>query len=469
MTRVNSEKGFCKHELTCVPSCSVSSQGQVSVKAGEAVIIDEEQDDGWCTISKRDETVGFVPVAYLDKSKNKKKGTLFGKKKGSSDPAPPVPPFGASSGKDKSSERGTRRFATRRETSSLTVTDLDSRYGSSSPSAQRAAHTPSQLTASAPAVTTVPIVAASPPASPAVKSAAPQSVPELKTGVTPVPASEGPKPDGATSPRRKKVVGKLASQFEQQPAAKDGAPAEKGAAPAGPRKIVVKRKAVKRVGDNDALSVSAELPPAPVAANGGGDKPVSPRRGTTGSHTGPAEPPAPTEPRMTAEELTKMAERRTNIFREIHETERTYCRALREIIDRYLNPMKESKWRDLVPRLFSNLAMIVGVNEELLFGLGELLSAWDPTSSRVGPLFQKMSPFMRLYNTYGNSYNEAIGLLTKSKEKDDFRDFLTQCRGAQPLDLEALLIQPVQRIPRYRLLLEDLFKVISRVRKSIAR
>ncbi len=103
--------------------------------------------------------------------------------------------------------------------------------------------------------------------------------------------------------------------------------------------------------------------------------------------------------------------------------------------------------------------MIVGVNEELLAGLAELLATWDPARSRVGPLFQKMSPFMRLYNTYGNSYNEAIALMTKSKEKDDFRDFLSQCRGTQPLDVEALLIQPVQRIPRYRLLLEDLLKV----------
>lgn len=159
-------------------------------------------------------------------------------------------------------------------------------------------------------------------------------------------------------------------------------------------------------------------------------------------------------------------------------TEKSYCRALREITDRYMAPMRESKWKELVPRIFSNVHMIVGINEELFAGLGELLKTWDANKvgscaslrfvalaltprcqSMVGPIFVRMAPFMRLYNTYGNSYNEAVGLLTKSKDKQDFVEFLQSCRAQQPLDLEALLIQPVQRIPRYRLLLEDLLKV----------
>ncbi len=304
----------------------------MSIKSGETVLIDEEQDDGWCTITKRDESVGFVPVAYLDKSKSKKKGTLFAKKKGSSEPAPPVPPFGASGGKDKSSDRGTRRFATRRETSSLTVTDLDSRYGGASPKSQRAVSGAVQtaMTASAPAIV-APVAAA---ATPSDSSKAPNITLDVKAA-TPSPAATGPKSEGLVSPHRKKV-GKLASQFE---GAKDGAAPEQGPSSPGPRKIMVKKKVVRRTGqEGDSLSVSAELPPVPPAErdSAGGEKLSSPRRGTTGSL-------APAEPRLTAEELTKMAERRTNIFREIYETERSYCRALREVIDRYVNPMKESK------------------------------------------------------------------------------------------------------------------------------
>lgn len=99
---------------------------------------------------------------------------------------------------------------------------------------------------------------------------------------------------------------------------------------------------------------------------------------------------------------------------------------------------KESKWKDHVPKLFSNIHLIVAINEELLGGLAELIGSWDTSKSLVGPIFQKMAPFMRLYNTYGNSYNEAIALLQKLREKDDFTQFLNQCRGSQPLDLEVL-------------------------------
>lgn len=60
---------------------------QISVQAGETVIIQDEQADGWSTVERKGGEMGFVPTAFLDKSKQKRKGTIFsGKKKGSSDP-----------------------------------------------------------------------------------------------------------------------------------------------------------------------------------------------------------------------------------------------------------------------------------------------------------------------------------------------------------------------------------------------
>ena len=50
-------------------------------------MIQDEQADGWSTVEKKNGEMGFVPTAFLDKSKQKRKGTLFsGKKKGSSEP-----------------------------------------------------------------------------------------------------------------------------------------------------------------------------------------------------------------------------------------------------------------------------------------------------------------------------------------------------------------------------------------------
>jgi hypothetical protein len=68
---------------------------QISVSAGETVMIQDEQADGWSTVERKGGEMGFVPTAFLDKSKQKRKGTIFsGKKKGSSDPpVSVVPPF----------------------------------------------------------------------------------------------------------------------------------------------------------------------------------------------------------------------------------------------------------------------------------------------------------------------------------------------------------------------------------------
>ncbi len=323
----------------------------------------------------------------------------------------------------------------------------------------------------APELPPKPVVAAAPVAEPQEAVTTPKAVPAA--------AATGPTGEVAPGAAARKKVGKLNNQW----AAKEAEAAEVSHSPqrpSGPKKIVVKAKRgpsftqlpTEGSSSADAASSSLRQPPIPPP-----EAAVSPRRNSM--HVTASEPatavaaaekarPVAQTMRMaeapkvvsqeTLEELTKMNDRRTNIVREMFETEKTYVRNLKEICDAYLTPMKDTKWRESIPKLFSNVQPIVTINEELLGGLAELIGSWDTTKSLVGPIFQKMAPFMRLYNTYGNSYNEAIGLLSKLKEKDDFVQFLTNCRGNQPLDLEALLIQPVQRIPRYRMLLEDLLK-----------
>jgi hypothetical protein len=81
-----------------------------------------------------------------------------------------------------------------------------------------------------------------------------------------------------------------------------------------------------------------------------------------------------------------------------------------------------------------------------------------------GPVeaFNNMGPFLKVYAHYVNNYNGALDLLHQwEKRSQDFGNFkmATEFRPeCQSLKLESLLITPVQRIPRYRLLLQDLLK-----------
>ncbi len=412
---------------------------------------------------------------------------------------PEIPPFGSGSKKkDEGGNKGTRRFATRRGAnptdSPASLTELSARYGEDKATA-------AGLTQSAPVILEV-VPEAAAAAAAAVEAPAPVEEPVAVAKAVPAPAVAGPEGSGASGAPRKKV-GKLNNQWaakdaESASAVPSGALSPTGAPrPTGAKKIVVKAKrSATQLPSVTPGSVpsglnSPKLPPVPPGPEVQEEErrvfsmcdfffffffffqgSTSPRRNSV-SGPSPEEQKArptsqtmrasaPTEPakpvsQETLDELQKMNDRRTNIVREIYETEKSYVRNLKEICDLYIAPLKvcgkakigekegfltfrgcfkESKWKDHVPKLFSNIHLIVAINDELLQGLAELIGAWDTTKSLVGPIFQKMAPFMRLYNTYGNSYNEAIALLQKLREKDDFTQFLNQCRGSQPLDLE---------------------------------
>ncbi|EFA84103.1 pleckstrin domain-containing protein [Heterostelium album PN500] len=71
-----------------------------------------------------------------------------------------------------------------------------------------------------------------------------------------------------------------------------------------------------------------------------------------------------------------------------------------------------------------------------------------------------MAPFLRAYTVYSNSYNSSILLLSSlTKSNPSFSSFLSKCLlkpASKGLNLSSYLIMPIQRIPRYKLLLENL-------------
>jgi hypothetical protein len=65
------------------------------------------------------------------------------------------------------------------------------------------------------------------------------------------------------------------------------------------------------------------------------------------------------------------------------------------------------------------------------------------------------------YILYGVKYDEAKKTIIKCKKSADFQRFLDSLAGVKALkrqDIESLLISPIQRVPRYELLMKDLIK-----------
>ncbi|XP_036363182.1 rho guanine nucleotide exchange factor 39-like isoform X1 [Octopus sinensis] len=163
------------------------------------------------------------------------------------------------------------------------------------------------------------------------------------------------------------------------------------------------------------------------------------------------------------EELSKIAafneakreKRRRKIIKEIFETEKTYQNLL-DIIHRFFYfPLR---FDCIIPeavhnKLFSNIEQIQHVNIKLLDQMEQ---------NTIGQAFLSLGPFLKLYSTYANNHTQALATFQEWLQKSsEFAEFI-QNQEARPevmgLKFNALLITPVQRVPRYKLLLEDLLE-----------
>ncbi|KAL6070964.1 RhoGEF domain containing protein [Balamuthia mandrillaris] len=153
---------------------------------------------------------------------------------------------------------------------------------------------------------------------------------------------------------------------------------------------------------------------------------------------------------------------RENVAREILKTEEDYVNNLNLVFDVFLKPLRarldEAK---NFKALLADLNVIRNYNQELLESLGPRVLNWTP-NQQLGDIFVRVGFFLKAYTQYVSKYHKAMEEITEMKKSSlALRDFLEECCRQPKVggkDLASFLIQPVQRIPRYRLLLKDLLK-----------
>lgn len=154
-------------------------------------------------------------------------------------------------------------------------------------------------------------------------------------------------------------------------------------------------------------------------------------------------------------------------------TEATYVEALQSMVDDYLTPLMNAAETDLMPNvfkedirsIFANTEHLLPINKALYDQICERVASWSPKQC-MGDIFLKMAPFFKIYNTYQNNYERAQDVLSRlqldhsfKEECDRIAKSVQQRTGdTKAASLEGLLIQPVQRIPRYIMLLGELLR-----------
>ena len=83
------------------------------------------------------------------------------------------------------------------------------------------------------------------------------------------------------------------------------------------------------------------------------------------------------------------------------------------------------------------------------------------SNDKIGQVFLDLAPYLKFYSTYANDFKQATNLVEEQLAKNKpFRLFMERQESRPEVckKLNALLITPVQRIPRYKLLLDDIIK-----------
>eukprot|EP00002_Diphylleia_rotans_P037878 TRINITY_DN851_c0_g1_i4.p1 TRINITY_DN851_c0_g1~~TRINITY_DN851_c0_g1_i4.p1 ORF type:complete len:1328 (-),score=243.35 TRINITY_DN851_c0_g1_i4:664-4647(-) len=175
--------------------------------------------------------------------------------------------------------------------------------------------------------------------------------------------------------------------------------------------------------------------------------------------------------RRQAEEQSKIQkklEKRKHVIRELYQTEVTYVRNLHYVVEKHIESLLRQLANGGKPLAKEDLNTIYYLIESLyklhqdsiLVDLRRVAEDPSPDAS-VSAVFIKSQHFLKIYSSYADNYERAMDTYLRCIKLPPYAAFCKSCLkdpASQGLDLPSYLIQPVQRLPRYKLLLEELSK-----------
>lgn len=181
--------------------------------------------------------------------------------------------------------------------------------------------------------------------------------------------------------------------------------------------------------------------------------------------------------------LDNTSKRRRLVF-EILSSEESYVQTL-DCAARYLRFLRAYSERkravlanDEFEALFANLEAVLELHRQVLGDLGTLQADHKLVTPALGELFVRVAPFFRMYTTYVVNYETVPAAMAKCMKQPKFAAFVDLHNAGEAQTLSSLLIAPVQRLPRYLMLLRGVeetsddgkhHKMLSSVREALDR
>uniref|UniRef100_A0A3Q3KN97 FYVE, RhoGEF and PH domain containing 4a n=1 Tax=Monopterus albus TaxID=43700 RepID=A0A3Q3KN97_MONAL len=185
------------------------------------------------------------------------------------------------------------------------------------------------------------------------------------------------------------------------------------------------------------------------------------------------ESPTENEESGTRTESEHINEEETNeqklfkIANELLQTEKAYVARLNLLNEVFCAKLMEEANRgtfpvDVVKHIFSNISSIHAFHSQFLLpDLEKRMGQWASTP-RIGDILQKLTPFLKMYAEYVKNFDQANELLKKwTDHSPQFKAIIQEIQSQEVcghLTLNHHMLEPVQRIPRYEMLLKDYLK-----------
>eukprot|EP01132_Coremiostelium_polycephalum_P004619 gene4619-5770_t len=200
----------------------------------------------------------------------------------------------------------------------------------------------------------------------------------------------------------------------------------------------------------------SRVPPAPPAPN----KLNNDNIGMAKEY--PTQQPTPPPLKETPEEKKLKERNRTKSLSELVSTEESYSENLEKLILYYKIPLDRDKIKlgctsQDISNLFSNIEALLVVSKDLLLKL-KFRFGLPVEQQTIGDIYVGKAQEMKLYVEYINNYENAMKTLERIESTSP--SFFKDCQKdyKYSLDIRSLMIMPVQRIPRYELLLREIIK-----------
>lgn len=182
---------------------------------------------------------------------------------------------------------------------------------------------------------------------------------------------------------------------------------------------------------------------------------------------GSEEPPSIPVPQR----IKPRVDMRKHVMMTLLDTEQSYVESLRTLIQGYMRPLKLPDSGSivdplLVDEMFYQIPEILEHHEHFLDQVSECVNQWHDKQTVGHLLIQSFSKedLANMYSAYIDNFLNAKDAVRIAKEaKPAFHKFLEQNmrENKEKQALGDLMIKPVQRIPRYELIVKDLLKHTS--------